>query len=491
MEISGKMADFMKLKRMQPGRNNLSIPVFITLLLSALLNTGAAGVKPLPNNEKPHLVEVEEAFGYPKNSFLHPQLSPDDKWLLYHRTDIDWSRQKISDALFGRVRDIVWKKIFYTRLGRTDKKEVPLPPLKTGSRYRLVGLFKKWSPDGRYLAYSVDVDSDIGEGGDRIVLVDFSGEKPTLIESFESSGLPSVFVLSDRLTFDELLYVNAKRSHLMKRKIGEGSKIAVDFFSGIPEKGRVLDYQLASNGTIVYSSNFGGNYLIYRTSLANPAVKTLLSAPIRRTRYANEIKSKPAFQGDDFTEKFDLSPNGRYLAIYLQQLSGSTKRRVKLIDLSALRVIDELGMQGYTRVGWSPDGTKLGFAEDTTVQPDPNDPTLLIWPNPHFFILDLFTGKRTDFGVGVSNKFSWTPDGRYIIYSDKIIGKKAVVYQTGIFIMRADDGKQIGQLTRISADRAPYISPSLKYVVWKGINMNRIFVAENPFRPIMIKTSAY
>jgi len=124
------------------------------------------------------------------------------------------------------------------------------------------------------------------------------------------------------------------------------------------------------------------------------------------------------------------------------------------------------------------------FQQESNVDLTPNLP----WPTPpHFFIIDLTTGKKTDFGVGVSRNFSWTPDGNHIIYSGKFIREESMAYQNGIFIMRVDDGKEVGQLTRISADRAPYISPSLKYVLWKGINMHRIFVAENPFRPKMIK----
>jgi Tol biopolymer transport system component len=471
---------------LQLSKKIFSIPVFFTILLTALFNTDAAGVTPQPDNEKPHLIEVKQAFAYPKNSFLHPLLSPDDKWLLYHRTDIDWSLQKFTDVLFGRVRDIVWKKIFYTRVGRTDKKEVPLPSLKKGNSYRIVGEFKKWSPDGKILAFGVDVDSDTGEGGDRIVLVDFSGNKPVLIESFKSSDSPPVFVLSGKSIFDELLYLNSKQSHLMKRKIGEGSEKAVDFFSGIPEDGRVLNYQIGSDGTIVYSSNVGGNFLIYMTSLAHPSEKSLLSAAIRSTRFAYLIKSKPVFQGYDFTANFDLSPNGRYVVIYLQKLSSKTKRWALLIDLAALKIVDKFSVQENSKLGWSPDGTKLAYVEDTAVQPDPNDPTSVNWPTPHFFIMVLTSGKKTDFGFGVSRRFSWTPDGYHIIYSDKFIREEERDHQTGIFIMRVNDGKEIGQLTRISAARTPYISPSLKYIVWKGINMFRFFVVENPFRPMMI-----
>jgi Tol biopolymer transport system component len=136
-------------------------------------------------------IDPKQSFGFPKKKFLHPLVSPDDKWVVYHRTDLLWWRMKFSDYLLGRVKDVVWKKIFYSKVGRSDKKVIPLPSLQRGNRYRFVGTHKQWSPDGKILAYSTEVESGSGGG---IVLVDFSKIKPVIIETLPSASYAKFFL---------------------------------------------------------------------------------------------------------------------------------------------------------------------------------------------------------------------------------------------------------------------------------------------------------
>jgi Tol biopolymer transport system component len=144
--------------------------LFLSLILGAL--TGSCAKTQSAKKGK-RLVTERQAFRFPQQNFIHPLLSPDDKWVIYHSTDIDWSRQKFSEFLFGRVRTVCWKKVFYTEIGRSDKKLVPLFPVNEKHKAWSVGYYKKWSPDGKVLALTAEID-----GEERIVLVSFSGDKP-------------------------------------------------------------------------------------------------------------------------------------------------------------------------------------------------------------------------------------------------------------------------------------------------------------------------
>src|SRR4030042_4782275 len=99
------------------------LSIAILLIISAGFCTIAQSAK-----KDKQLITEKQGFRFPEQNFIHPLLSPDDKWLVYHSTEIDWSRQKFSDFLFGEVSSVIWKKLFYTKLGRSEKKLVPFFP---------------------------------------------------------------------------------------------------------------------------------------------------------------------------------------------------------------------------------------------------------------------------------------------------------------------------------------------------------------------------
>ena len=96
-------------------------------------------------------------------------------------------------------------------------------------------------------------------------------------------------------------------------------------------------------------------------------------------------------------------------------------------------------------------------------------------------MLILITAKTKDYGYGVSDDFSWSPNGKHILYSMKYVHPSLGMYKPGIFIMRISDGKDIGRLSKISASDPPYISPSGKCIVWDALNNDTFFIIENPY----------
>jgi len=434
----------------------LKYSLFLALVL-IILSGSCAKAQSAKESEK--LVTERQAFRFPQQNFIHPLLSPDDKWVVYHSTEIDWSRQKLSDFLFGRIRTVCWKKIFYTKLGRSDKKLVPFFPVNEKHKDWIVGLYKKWSPDGKVLALTAEIN-----GEEFIVLVSFSGDQPRFMESFKGSS--PFFWKSKEL----LIYIDVY-GNIAKKKPGRSPEYAVYFRSSYSGRGQTNNFQVASNGNILYNYN---NNSVYMTNLANPSKKIKLFPEC-------EILES-GFQNLKLSRRFDLSPSGEHAVFYIKEKTHNSKAMCVLIDLQALKVVDKFSVKKHSKALWSPRGTKLAYHEDTIVQnSDDPDPSKRIWPKPHFFILDLATGQTQDFGIRVSEEFNWTPDEKHILYSSKIINESPGYHESGIFIMRIYDGKDISKVSNISAFGYLTISLSGKYIAWEALNVETFFVVENPF----------
>jgi Tol biopolymer transport system component len=375
------------------------------------------------------MVGPKESFRFPEKGFIHPILSPDDKWLIYQRTEK------------------VWKELYYTELGKKYEKIVPVCQAGEEKSIRGIGI-GKWSPDGRVLAVQVD-----SEYGNQIVLVDFSRDQPFFMESLgtDDSSFGKCFYWS----LEGFIVYLGKRGTIMKK-----------FPRKQPDEFTLstVSFQVASGGLLLYGA---GNRSVYLANLQKSSTRTRIFPDLR-------------------IDSFDLSPNGEYALLY-DLYSDQNNRLAMLANLKTLQIKNKwlIRSEPWLEAKWSPDGSKLAYLEKTFPQKSKDDPSKTVWPNPHFFVLDLGTGKTQDYGIGVSKDFSWTPDGRHIIYSMKYAHDSLGMYHNGIFIMRVSDGQEIGQLTKVSAHLNLTMSPSCKYIVWQALNMDTFFVAENPFRSRM------
>lgn len=393
-----------------------------------------------PPTKPEKLVDKMVAFKFPQRGFGGPLLSPDEKWLIY-RKDFE-------------------QTIYYTKRERSDQKIVPLFPKNEKYKIESVGTYRKWSPDGKTLAFTVGISP-----ATRLVLVDFSGKKPHCIESFEMQNGQFAWIQKNLLVYIDNF------GNIMKKSPGKKPERVVFFRSSY--SGRIqtaYELQVASNGTLVYRIKRSGkertwNNDIFLTNLETPHSRTLIFSGIH-------------------VLGMNLSPNGRYVLVSFRHWNTDGKEEGKetLIDLSDKK--DMLTLPLLKRAIWSPDGTKLAFLEKKHAQKDTHDPSKTKWTNPHFFTLDLTTGQKRDYGLGWRD-FNWTPDGNHIIYSMKYAHESRTEYKMGVFIMRVSDGKEIGQLTKVSANPAPVMSGSGKYIVWEALSGSTFFIAENPFQSEM------
>ncbi len=373
------------------------------------------------------LIEANESFRFPEKGFYHPMLSPDDRWLIY--------RKKSSQ----RDADTMWKQLFYNRLGNFEEKLVPLFPGNEKHELEEVGVYMEWSPDGKILALSAKVDDH-----DRIVLVDFSGTNPRALEPFKAEKKPFQWAGSF------LLYVD-DGGHLVK-KFPDKNPERVLSFGAKPPEGRIDYFRRAKDGTLLY--RIGRK--IYRTNL-------------------KALDSHAMIYEGAASPNVDLSDTGRYAFISIPDSQDPSILKAMLVDLNTNKIYNI--PVPVKKAIFSPDGRRLAYIEKS---PPPHYPSKIEPKNQHFFILDTSTMRVVDYGYDVSDVFGWTPDGNRIIYSMKCIHPSLAAYENGIFIMQVSDGKEIAKLTSMNAAGPPVISPSGKYILWEGMDMDTFFVVKNP-----------
>ena len=296
--------------------------------------------------------------------------------------------------------------------------------------------------------------------GKQIAIVDFGSDKPAFVESFQSED--RYFDWSSK---GEIVYsVRIKRiSHLMKKMPRhQAEEIAVS-------EAREIEFDIADDGTILFCKEGPGKTSYYVLNLQQSFPPAM-------------VFSNP------HTYAISLSPDSQY-ALFGVFHPNTEERSLQLLDLRTRKMIKELPAgknDPLIEAKWSPDGTKLAYLEKVYPMDKGDRSADTAWMNPHFFILDMATEKTQDFGVGVSNKFNWTPDSKHIIYSSKFMDPSLDIRKTGIYLIRISDGKEIAQLTRFDASHAIFVTPSLYYIAWDSSELDTFFVVKNPFKAQMM-----
>ncbi len=381
----------------------------------------------------PKQIGIDKSFRFPEKGLHSPSLSPDEKWLVYRKISF-FSKL---EPLVPPSLDTTWKKMYYSKIGKKQKIALPLPQKELND----VGYRIEWSQDGRFLALSAQIDDNRS-----IILIDFSGSKPRLLEYFEAE---EIF----HWTAENVLLYSHGSGNIMKKVPGMDPGKAVSLGKGQ----RAFDFQIADNGTVLFILGSSPSWKIYKTNLQNPEHRTLV--------FESEV-----------TPEFIISGDGQFALISTRKLEKPDYWVAKLYDLNTNVIILELETN-IRKARFSPDGSKLAYREIP-------EPSKRKFP-PHFFVLDLKTKHAHDYGYGIQFDFNWTPDGNHIIHSMKCTHESGVVYQHGIFVVQISDGKEVAKLSSISSIPAPTMSRSGKYIIWQGSDMwegpvDAFFVVRNP-----------
>lgn len=388
-------------------------------------------------------ISDDEAFGYPQKRFLHPLVSPDDRWVAFHSIhEIDWSEAKFEDFIFQNVPDTMWKKIYYSEVGKYDKKIIPYPQTPKGSRIKLVD-GEKWSPDGRYFVYHTEIEHKSGRSEDRIVVVDFGFSHPIFVESIECTSYPDFYFIDN----DSFVFVDITGQWLLKKRIGSSPQKTIQF-----EK-RTVNFQISSNGNVVYRC---GRDELYLDNFIVPSSSTRRLAA---------------------HHSYTLSPDGRYVVFYTNKFYTKIKGRKNdelsvLVDLEKRKIIYTFIIERYRSVNWSPDGRKIVFVGEDIDQfekqnvPMGND-------YHHLVVLDIEAMDIRIYNEYQPDPIIWFPDCKRIIYP-----------QGSRFIVRNTETNAIEGIINNVREQGIWLTPSGKTIYWEScldIGEQCFFIIHNPF----------
>ena len=368
-------------------------------------------------------IEAGRSFLFPKKGYLHPALSPNEKWIVYQMTNN-------------------FDELYYSSTSNFQEQRVPLDAARNASTRRNVG-GASWSPDGSLLAVSVGDDS-----GQDIALVDFSSSEPKLTDRFRSNGSTPAWTADATLLYlDEL-------GNIMRKVRSSTAEVIVPLRKSFAEAGGAERIFADRQGTILYTIRGTGSRGIYRIPIGS--------------------RSMPArFAAEETVIYAIMSPDG--IHVFLKSAEKSA-----IMDHRNGEMVTRL--PGVEYAAWSPEGKRLAYLEAR--------PKKVSDKNPRFKIFDLRTKETKDLGITVEQYFSWTPDGNHIIYSAKFGNESLLIVENGVFIMQANDGKEIARLTKISANDNPVISSSGTLVLWPALNMDTFFLVKNPLDPALFKKPA-
>lgn len=381
---------------------------------------GAAAESPVPR---------DKAFRFPEQLYSSPALSPDGRWVIYRE--------------YG-AGDEKW---FYTAVGREDKNPLPLAA-KAPAKYPEIGLFQPcWSRDGKTLAIFADMDDK-----HHALFLDFSGAAPRFLSDTSLVSMPENPTWMDS---GEILYIEPYNGQLWSIDRTGSRKVLLSRPNGpFGPSGHGPDrFQATRGGIILYHAGDG----IFLTALPEPG-------PGERVLTSAVLKS------------FSLSPDGRFALLYDYTFQNE---KATLFDLAARKAVKT--MPKPERAEWSPDGAALAYAEKNFIRKAKDASGRDSFENNHFFIMDAASGRERDLGYGVGESFTWTPDSRRIVFSSLCSDRLLGIYEQGIFVMDAADGKMVGKVARVSTLEPPQLSADGKIIVWDALDIEGFFVVRNPF----------
>jgi Tol biopolymer transport system component/serine/threonine protein kinase len=143
----------------------------------------------------------------------------------------------------------------------------------------------------------------------------------------------------------------------------------------------------ADGSTVVYAGKSAGNWDIYLHRAGASEIVNL-------TKDSDSDDTQPAFSPDDSSVAFRSERSGG--GIFVMRRDGSSVRRVS--------------DAGYNPA-WSPDGTKLVYAEESIARPEDRSGRV-----SRLWIVDLATGQRRLLNKDDGVQPSWSPNGQYIAY---------------------------------------------------------------------------
>jgi len=371
-------------------------------------------------------VPRDKSFRFPEQGYSNPSLSPDGRWIVF------------------RERSDENEKWFYSLVGKEEKHPLSLSNGKTEKTLKINLFVPYWSRDGKTLVVFADIDDK-----NWVVFLDFSGAAPNFISSKmivtnpqNPTWLDSGDILCIEPYYGQLMAVD--RSGSIKTLLSHPSS----------PNGRGMDhFQATPSGIVLYHAEDG----IFLKDLREPGpgVRVLTSTVFKR---------------------FSLSPDGRFALLYDDTFQDE---KATLFDLATKKVLKTLPKP--KRDEWSPDGASLAYVEKSFIRKVKDQSGRDTFENSHFFILDIASGQEHDLGFGTGERFSWTADSRRIVFSEFCRDRLVGVYEPGIFIMEAADGKLVGKVARISASDPPQLSADGKIIAWDAVDMETFFVIQNPF----------
>src|SRR5262245_40922756 len=320
------------------------------------------------------------------------------------------------------------RRIAFTRSSKDEGGLYIVPAL--GGPEQKVSSFKNpletaWSPDGKRLAVT---DEPSGQELRSIYLVSLeNGEKRKLASPsaqfysdrsprFSPDGQTLAFIHSPNFLIDDI--------YLVPTAGGEPKRLTFDNreMAGLA--------WTSDGGEIVFSSNRGGPYGLWRVSVTGGKPEPLPVGENARDPVISHQGNRLAYTYRRTDRNIWRAPGPNSTA----KSSGPIKFIASTRDESSSQ--------------YSPDGRKIAFASDRAG-------SLEIWvcdsegQNPV---------QLTNFGVTHTGTPRWSPDGRYIALDSRVEGS------SDIYVISADGGKPRHLTTEASADIMPVWSKDGRWI---------------------------